>query len=80
MVFVGVITADADQILATQLGEDTRPKCRLMLQRPAPVTLTAQNMIRDEAGNRFRVVQRMDNPDQTAIEYELIQISEGKDT
>lgn len=74
--FAGVILAEPDLSLDTELSADPREKVMLYCERnPVTLALSAQAMIQDENLNRWRLVKRSNNPNRTTLEYELIRIT-----
>ena len=70
--FRGEAQVESPMILSTELGSDAREKTRLFCWRPAPA-LTLNTKIYGK-GHSWTVVDRIDNPANTRVEFEILKL------
>lgn len=76
LTFAGVLLAEPDLSLETELGADPRERVLLHCERnPLTIGLTSQVLIQDSGGKRWRVLRRTDNPNRITLEFELMKIT-----
>lgn len=77
--FIGVRESEADMILTSELGPDPRAKRMLRFRDGAVPRLSLNDKLRTEDGKIWTAVRRPDDGFLT-VDFELIEIVQGKDT